>query len=330
MAGEEAGTERGEPPATEAAFQTYRTRYISVLLGSVGLIVAGSLFLIRNMPHLPTLVGENGVWEIFFAVFGLVYAIIVGLFVVEAHRRLRELSSLIQNESNAADDIIDFLQYFGEDKQKNTVDNIKGRLGEFANSLTLDLGLKEDQYHGLSRWKAIIFDDWAMIVESVKSIARGAWRMILFTVSLIPGVDLNPRCKKNRKYGQRWRRAIQEMIRDVGSLEPGPAASKSALDGLVRKIADLTTYRSEAMQVAKRGFPIPFYILLIIMPMAVLVGFALIDVANPHLQEFLFTAVAITMWLLLALVWDLDHPRKAFWNIQDEVTDYVGELNVRI
>ena len=52
---------------------------------------------------------EMTVWEIFFSVFGLMYAIMVGLLIVEAHRRWRQLSSAIQGELNAIGDIDDCL-----------------------------------------------------------------------------------------------------------------------------------------------------------------------------------------------------------------------------
>ena len=56
--------------------------------------------------------------EVFFSVFGLMYAIIVGLLIVEAHRRWRELSSTVQAEFNAIGVVHDCLRYFDDDNEK--------------------------------------------------------------------------------------------------------------------------------------------------------------------------------------------------------------------
>ena len=268
---------RGTQSTTEV-IRTYRILYISAVLVSAVLIGVVCWQLLDLIPkNYRSLTTKNDVWEIFFSIFGLVYAIIVGLFVIEAHRRMRELASLVQNESNAADDIIDFLQYFKESEQTDAIDKIKGQLLSYAESLPHNL-----------------------------------------------------RHLYNREHHQDWRKTIELMIGCVESLKPVTPASKSALDGLVRKVADLTTFRSETMEVARRGFPLPFYLLLVIMPIVVIVGFALMNVDNDNLHKLIIATIAVVMWLLLALVWDLDHPRRAIWNIQGELSDYVIGLKQRL
>jgi hypothetical protein len=54
-------------------------------------------------------------------VFGLMYAIIAGLFLVESCRRRSELSSIIYGEVNAIGDIHDCLGYFGNRDQNPKV-----------------------------------------------------------------------------------------------------------------------------------------------------------------------------------------------------------------
>ena len=258
--------------------QTHRYWYISIVLGIAFLAGRGCWVLLAFIPQdIRSLPNDNSALEIFFSVFGLVYAIIVGLFVIEAHRRMRELSSLIQNESDAADDIIDFLRYFKGPEQIAATDAIRGHLLSFADSLPHNLQHLDDE-------------------EQLR----------------------------------KWRPNINEMIRNIECLDPITPASNSALDGLVRKVADLTTFRLEAMQVAKGGFPTPFYLLLGSMPIVVIGGFILMDVESEIIHRLLIATIAVVMWFLSVLVWDLDHPRKAIWNIQDELTDYVSELKERI
>ena len=66
-------------------------------------------------PFEDTIDRDIHVWEVFFSVFGLTYAVLVGLLIVESHRRWRDLSSIVQGEHNAINDIYDFLRYFVKD-----------------------------------------------------------------------------------------------------------------------------------------------------------------------------------------------------------------------
>lgn len=83
--------------------------------------------------------------EIFFSVFGLMYAIIVGLLIVEAHRRLRELSSAIESELNAIADIHDCLEYFDDSGQNLSVkEKITDSLCAYVKSMEKDLQRMKD------------------------------------------------------------------------------------------------------------------------------------------------------------------------------------------
>ena len=52
--------------------------------------------------------------EVFVSVFGLAYAIVVGLLIVEAHGRFHELSSAFRGELKSISDIHDCLGYFNK------------------------------------------------------------------------------------------------------------------------------------------------------------------------------------------------------------------------
>lgn len=49
--------------------------------------------------------------EIFFSVFGVLYAIVVGLLIVDALRRLRDMSATIQDEVNTIEDAYECINY---------------------------------------------------------------------------------------------------------------------------------------------------------------------------------------------------------------------------
>ncbi|UCG54573.1 MAG: DUF4239 domain-containing protein [Dehalococcoidia bacterium] len=56
----------------------------------------------------------QGAWDQFFTAFGIVYAIVIGLLLVEVLRRFHNLSNTFQDELNAVEDIRDFLTYVEE------------------------------------------------------------------------------------------------------------------------------------------------------------------------------------------------------------------------
>ncbi len=62
--------------------------------------------------------------EIFVSVFGLAYAVIVGLLIIEAHGRMHDLSSAFRSELNAISDIHDCLYFFDDDKDADINNNI--------------------------------------------------------------------------------------------------------------------------------------------------------------------------------------------------------------
>jgi len=88
--------------------------------------------------------------EIFFSVFGLMYAIIVGLLIVETHRRWYELSSAIQSEITSIGNIHDCLRYFGEHQQNsNAKKKVVTALIKYVKGMALDWNkLKEKRASG--------------------------------------------------------------------------------------------------------------------------------------------------------------------------------------
>ena len=76
---------------------------------------------------------NSGPWEVFFAIIGVIYAIIVGMLIVEAVRRHNNLNSIIEQEINAIEDIRDFLVYLDDDDEKRPA--IKKCLRAYVNSV---------------------------------------------------------------------------------------------------------------------------------------------------------------------------------------------------
>lgn len=79
------------------------------------------------------LVTSSGAWEVFFSVFGIVYAIIISMLIVEALGRFNNLSSVIEQELNAVEDIRDFLIYLQDDDEARPI--ILSRLSSYIASV---------------------------------------------------------------------------------------------------------------------------------------------------------------------------------------------------
>jgi hypothetical protein len=110
--------------------------------------------------------------EIFFSVFGLMYAIIVGLLIVEAHRRWYELSFAIQSEISSIGSIHDCLRYFSEhQKNPDAKKNVATALIKYVTGMALDwVTLKKNRAHGgrLDRFQRRGVKE---IIEAVKGLS---------------------------------------------------------------------------------------------------------------------------------------------------------------
>lgn len=219
---------------------------------------------------------NTNIWEIFFSVFGLIYAIIVGLFIVEAHRRIRELSTAVQSELNALGDINDFLRYFKEEgREMVAVPNVRVALSEYVTDVSAD-----------------------MVPKHKDSVLHDANR----------------------------RKHIAAIIDAIDLLKPQEDNDKFALDAIIQKVGELTSFRAQKTEIARRGFPRPFYGLLQFMTAMTIFGFILQSVESAILHGILVSAITFATTVLYLIVLDLDSPLDGYWNIRDELKKSVAVI----
>lgn len=70
------------------------------------------------------------VWELFYSVYGVIYAIVIGFILAELLTRFHRLMTCISNELNAVEDIRDFLVYV--DKNEKTKLDINKALLQYV------------------------------------------------------------------------------------------------------------------------------------------------------------------------------------------------------
>jgi len=215
-----------------------------------------------------------------FSVFGLVYAIIVGLLIVEAHRRQRELSAVVQAELNALGDINDFLRYFNGRDTKN------------VKSVTQSLKL--------------CCDDVGNDTEARKSMA------------LSTSVSTTDEEKDEVLHVCR-RQHIKRLIRCISELRVVDKNDSHALQAMMDRVSALTSIRAQKTLIARLGCPKVYYTILIFMTAVVIVSFIVVPVDEEWLHFFKVFAVALATIILVTIVYDLDEPLDGFWSIRREV-----------
>ena len=131
------------------------------------------------------------VGEVFFSIFGVMYAIIVGLLIVEANRRWRDLSSTIQDEINAIGLIHDCLRYF---------DDSEGA------------GARRDLVTSFANYVDVMESDWPLM--------EGAWtrknRLLRFTGRGV--TEIIDAATKLEPKDETARHAVGKIIDTIGDL----------------------------------------------------------------------------------------------------------------
>ena len=235
--------------------------------------------------------GDLSVWEVFFSVFGLIYAIIVGLLIVEAHRRQRDLSSVVQAELNALGDINDFLRYFNHRDIKNV---------------------------------RPVIESLKLYCDDVQNDTDPRRRS-----TLISSIAATPE-EQDKTLSVRRRQHIKRIIKCVGQLRVMDKNDGYALQAIMDRISALTTFRAQKTEIARLGFPGVYYAILMFMTIAMIIAFIAMPVNSVFLHFFVVGCVAFATTILTTIVYDLDNPLDGIWNIRREVTKSVDMTSENI
>ena len=199
---------------------------------------------------------ETGPWEVFFSVFGIIYAIIVGMLIVEALRRFNDLTSTTEQEINAVEDIRDFLVYLDDGDEARPA--IRASLRTYVNS--------------------VVKDEWPNMISIPEKMDS----------------DTSPQLYQ-----------LMEAVREIRAKE---GASKVALESIINKIAEVTTYRTERIEKSAEYIKFPMRLLIIGLSIAVAGGLALMFIEPFWLHLVMMVVTVTAMATLYELVSDLNHP----------------------
>lgn len=291
------------------------------------------------------------IWEVFSAVFGLMYAIIVGLFLVESHRRLGELSSIIHSEINAIGDIHDCLDYF-DDREKNlrTKEKIINLLSRYV-----EIVLKNDWKYMKDPRKGRLGYDWECMKEPGQDLEedeevgppqkarfKPAFRKIRDTsVNWLETSSVRPAFRQVRSTSGNWwatsvrqyrnelfkDKGIRPLIKYVGELESnGDEISRHALGVIIDRISEVTTHRVNRLEVAQHKLAPTLYGLIIFMSLVIFGATLLLPLGwNLVLHGFIVFSTTIALVVLFLLLLDLDHPFTGLFGIREEILDDIRD-----
>ncbi len=105
----------------------------------LGIAALGLMMLVRKIDPQEIIESDPiirlapGIGEVFFSVFGVLYAIIIGLLLVDVLGRYQKMLVIVRKELNALQDIRDFLIYC--DIKKEIKHNIKKRLQQYIEKI---------------------------------------------------------------------------------------------------------------------------------------------------------------------------------------------------
>ena len=109
---------------------------IHIVLQLIANLVLGFLvlLLVRKFFFYANVAIDLGAWSVFYTVFGVLYAIIIGFILISTLEKFDNLKRAIDTEVNEIQNFRVLLKYFG-DSQKVIINNIRKSLLSYVNSI---------------------------------------------------------------------------------------------------------------------------------------------------------------------------------------------------
>ena len=107
-----------------------------IILQLIANLVLGSLvlLLVREYLFYTNVSIDLGAWGVFYTVFGVLYAIIIGFIMISTLEKFDQLKLAIDSEVNEIQTVRILLKYFS-DTQQNIINNIRKALLSYVNSI---------------------------------------------------------------------------------------------------------------------------------------------------------------------------------------------------
>jgi len=120
---------------------------------------------------------------------------------------------------------------------------------------------------------------------------------------------------------------LQSVIGAVRGLKAEGFMQETALQGLMTRLADVTTHRTQRIGIVYDQLPKNLKVLLGFLSVILLLSFILMPVAVPAIHLGMVAAVTVAAFLVFTIILDLDTPFEGTWNISRKpLEDAIVEL----
>ena len=113
-------------------------------------------------------------------------------------------------------------------------------------------------------------------------------------------------------------RALEKLFREVQRYEPTSDSQRVAYDNTVRALDDVVATRAQLLDSARATIPNTLLALLVVIGLVVMAVATLLDTRHRSSHLFMLSALALVIWLTIALVVSLDYPFSGLIRVTDQ------------
>jgi len=220
-------------------------------------------------------------WGVFYATYGILYAIIIGFILVGALGRYEQLKLAVDSEINVIQNIRDFLIYFSDSTSMQRAE-VEDSRSEQINVL---LNIRQALY------------------TYVKSVYEKEW------------LEMSDKTEMTDPDSTQELKAI---IVSVSKLESHDENDRIALTSIINSLSELTNHRTHRIYLSNEEIPPPIMKLLIFMSIFLVSGFLILGVQNMWVHLIMIISFSTTIQLIINLLTDLNNPFSGIWNIDNK------------
>ena len=220
-------------------------------------------------------------WGVFYATYGILYAIIIGFILVGALGRYEQLKLAVDSEINVIQNIRDFLIYFSD---SNSIQRAEAKDSR-SEQINVLLNIRQALY------------------TYVKSVYEKEW------------LEMSDKTEMTDPDSTQ---ELKDIIVSVSKLESQDENDSIALTAIINSLSDLTNHRTKRIYLSNEEIPPPIMKLLIFMSIFLVAGFLILGVQNMWVHLIMIISFSATIQLIINLLTDLNNPFSGIWNIDNE------------
>jgi len=227
-------------------------------------------------------------WGVFYATYGILYAIIIGFILVGALGRYEELKLAVDSEINVIQNIRDFLIYFSDTSSIQSAE-LKGSRSEQV---------------------SVLLNIRRCLHNYVKSVNEKEW------------LEMSDKTEMTDPDSTQELKAI---IHSVSKLKSEDENDSIALASIINLLSELTNHRAKRIYLSNEEIPPPIMKLLIFMSVFLVAGFFILGVQNIWVHLIMIISFSVTIQLIINLLIDLNTPFSGIWNIDSKRYEALAE-----